>query len=76
MEYTDGTINYWLPTTWHEAIRAIHTAANEPQLATCAAASEGDGSRGFISYVAEEVGKEVAQEVGGQIVTALIQASR
>jgi hypothetical protein len=73
VEYTDGSIYYWLPKTWHDAIRTVHEASNIAQCATNLATSQGDGLKGFTSYVAEEMGKEVAKEIGTQIISSLVQ---
>ena len=74
IEYTDGTINYQLPTAWHDSIRVIDVAGKIPQ-GTTDSISQGDSLSGFVSYAAVETGKDVDREVGGEIVLALMQTS-
>jgi hypothetical protein len=73
VEYTDGSIYYWLPKTWHDAVRTVHEASNIAQRASNSAISQGDALQGFTSYVAEEIGKDVAEEIGAQIISSLVQ---
>lgn len=70
IEYADGTTNFWLPKTWHNDIRTVVEAANRPEAVTGSATSEGDGSSGFISYMATEVGIEVGTELIGTLFQA------
>ena len=79
VEYTDGTINYWLPNAWHDAIRTIDEPARKPlEVASNPATSRGNHSKGVVSKMAKKAGKEVCKEVGREvgkeIVGALFQA--
>jgi hypothetical protein len=73
IEYRDGTINYQLPTAWHDSILVIDVAGKIPQGTTDSIVSQGDSLSGFVSYVAVEMDKDADREVGGEIVLALMQ---
>jgi len=71
VEYTDGTTNYRLPESWHDAVRTVDKGPRKHQVVN-------HSSNGFVSNVAKqvgkEVGKEVGREVGKEIVGALFQS--
>lgn len=51
----------------------VHEASKIAQTVTNLTTTQGDGSTGFTSYVVEEMGKEVAKEIGMQIISNLVQ---
>lgn len=72
VEYADGSTNYLLPTSWHDAIRTMNVGARQPQVANVGVVSNVVKQVGM--EVGKEAGKEIGKEVGKELIGALFQS--